>query len=38
MTAGRGTYTMEPATYLPVPQHLAEDLLREAREKRAAKK
>ena len=38
MTAGRGTYTMEPATYQPVPNHLAEEILREAREKRAKKK
>ena len=38
MTAGRGTYTMEPATYQPVPQHLADEILREAREKRAKKK
>ena len=34
MTAGRGTYTMEPASYQPVPQHLADEILREAREKK----
>ncbi len=30
LTAGRGTYSMEPLTYKPVPQNLAEDILKEA--------
>jgi elongation factor G len=38
MTAGRGTYTMEPAGYQPVPAAMAEEVLREARERRAKKK
>jgi len=37
MTAGRGTYTMEPADYQPVPQALAEEILKEARARRAKK-
>jgi elongation factor G len=37
MTAGRGTYTMEPATYEPVPQAMAEEVLKAARAARAKK-
>ena len=37
MTTGRGTYSMEPATYQPVPEKLAQEVLREARERRAKK-
>jgi len=35
MTAGRGTYMMEPDQYKPVPQSMAEEILQAAREKRA---
>jgi elongation factor G len=35
MTAGRGTYSMEPAEYAPVPESIAEEVLREARERKA---
>ncbi len=35
MTAGRGTYMMEPYQYRPVPRAMAEEVLKEAREKRA---
>ncbi|MHC4957050.1 MAG: elongation factor G [Planctomycetota bacterium] len=38
MTTGRGTYSMEPATYSPVPEALAQEILREAKEARAKKK
>jgi elongation factor G len=37
MTAGRGTYTMEPHTYKPVPAKMAEEIIREAKERRAKK-
>jgi len=38
LTAGRGTYTMEPSGYEPVPAAMAEEVLREAQERRAKKK
>jgi len=38
LTAGRGTYTMEPSGYQPVPASTAEEVLREAQERRAKKK
>ncbi len=34
LTSGRGTYTMEPAIYAPVPQAMAEEILKEARARR----
>jgi elongation factor G len=37
MTTGRGTYSMEPATYKPVPAELALEILREAKERREGK-
>ncbi len=37
MTTGRGTYSMEPATYKPVPADLAEEILREAKTRRESK-
>jgi len=37
MTTGRGTYTMEPATYAPVPEAIALEVLREAKEQREKK-
>jgi len=37
MTTGRGTYTMEPSSYEPVPEAMAQEILREARERRAKK-
>ncbi len=37
MTAGRGTYSMEPARYQPVPHKMAEEILKEARERREKK-
>ena len=38
MTTGRGTYTMEPASYEPVPEAMAVEILREAKERREKKK
>jgi elongation factor G len=38
MTAGRGTYTMEPADYQPVPQSIAEEVFEEAKKRKAEKK
>jgi elongation factor G len=37
LTSGRGTYTMEPALYAPVPHAMAEEILKEAKARRAAK-
>ena len=37
MTTGRGTYTMEPHTYSPVPESLGLEVLKEAREAREKK-
>ena len=37
MTAGRGTYSMEPEGYAPVPQSVKEDILKEIEEMKAAK-
>jgi elongation factor G len=34
LTSGRGTYTMEPALYAPVPEAMAEEILREAKARR----
>jgi elongation factor G len=34
LTSGRGTYTMEPAVYAPVPESMAEEILREAKARR----
>jgi elongation factor G len=37
LTSGRGTYTMEPALCAPVPQAMAEEILKEAKARRAAR-
>ena len=37
MTAGRGNYSMEPARYDPVPESIAVEVLREARERKKQK-
>jgi len=37
LTSGRGTYTMEPAVYAPVPEAMAQEILREAKARRAAR-
>ncbi|MGQ0612231.1 MAG: elongation factor G [Planctomycetaceae bacterium] len=37
MTTGRGSYSMEPADYQPVPGNIAEEILEEARERRQKK-
>jgi elongation factor G len=34
LTSGRGTYTMEPAMYSPVPHAMAEEILKEAKARR----
>jgi elongation factor G len=38
MTAGRGTYSMEPSTYEPCPESIATDVLKEAREAKEKKR
>ncbi|MHC4847890.1 MAG: translation factor GTPase family protein, partial [Planctomycetota bacterium] len=38
MTAGRGTYSMEPSTYEPCPESIAADVLKEAREAKEKKR
>jgi elongation factor G len=37
MTAGRGTYTMEPTGYEPVPESMAREVIEAALERRAKK-
>jgi len=38
MTAGRGTYSMEPSTYEPCPESIAQEVLKEAREAKEKKR
>jgi elongation factor G len=37
LTAGRGTYSMEPAGYMPVPASVAESIVKEVEELRKKK-
>ena len=37
MTAGRGTYSMEPSTYEPCPESIAKEVLEAARLAKEAK-